>query len=233
MYQLYAVGGSVRDKLMNRAPIDIDILVVFDNHMPVSIVFDLLKEHLRSKRFVVYLEKQDRWTIRCKFPKNHPEFPGQPVDFQLAVKNDQVCNLTENLLMRDFTINALAMNIETREIVDIVNGQDHLKLRELHCVNRDIFVSDPVRVIRAFRLSMSHQLKIGYDIISGINDLSIDDFRKIDSGRLMREVQKMFKYDTRLALVRFGDLYKWNFPIWNCIFETLRLNPIMNKYESL
>lgn len=228
-YKLYEVGGKVRDELMRRQSDDVDYIVVVDETIPATEAFETLHSKLKEDGFIVFSMKQDHWTIRSKFPKDHPIYPKLTADFQLAVKDGFTCDLESNLAQRDFTINAMAKDVLTGEIVDPFDGKQHLKDRILHRVGFDTFTSDPIRVIRALRLSMTHQLRIGDDVIRGIGDLLSHHVKNIDSNRLQREVAKMFKYDTRLALVRMNDLYRWNFFVWNRVFEILRLNPIVNK----
>jgi len=56
-------------------------------------------------------------------------------------------------LRRDFTVNALAKDIKTDEIIDYVGGQQDIKLNRLRAVRPDTFIEDPLRVFRAARFS--------------------------------------------------------------------------------
>lgn len=230
-YKLYQVGGSVRDELLGKQPTDIDYLIVVNDKIPAKQAFDDLQTKLEEDGYLIFSVKEDHWTIRTKFPKHHPVYPKLVADFQLAVTDDMTGTLYDNLYNRDFTINAMAKDVETGEIIDPVDGQLDLTRRKLDIVSQDAFINDPVRVIRALRFVIQFNLKYGYSVVDAIKLIRLEQFSSIDDNRLKRELKKMFDCDTTGAMIRLYDLYAWNGDIFHCIFQRIKLNPIVRSIK--
>src|SRR4029079_10130735 len=71
-------------------------------------------------------------------------------------------SLAGDLSRRDFTINAIALNLTTGELVDPFGGQDDLQARQVRAVGlpEDRFVEDPLRLIRGVRFAV----QLGFEI---------------------------------------------------------------------
>ncbi len=131
------VGGGVRDFLLNKAPKDLDFLIAGKSIDEFSTVTGKLAASL------------DLNTVR---PAAFPEVirlvsHAHSLDFTFCSPD----NITENLMERDFTVNAMAMNPASGEILDPAGGLSDLKQKKLRLVQNDAFQKDPVRIIRLFR----------------------------------------------------------------------------------
>jgi len=154
-FEAYAVGGCVRDLLLEREPKDWDVCtnalpeqiqrVFTDNFYEnkfgtVSVKTDAKKENLKIVEVT---------TFRVEAPysdKRHPD----------AVSFTR--NLTEDLARRDFTINAMALRLrsgQALEIVDPLNGQEDLKNNIIRAVGEPEkrFNEDALRMLRAVRFA--------------------------------------------------------------------------------
>jgi tRNA nucleotidyltransferase/poly(A) polymerase len=161
--ELFRVGGHVRDSLLDPTadPPDTDFLV---RGIPPDRLEALLGEHghlvLVGKSFGVY-----RFTptgsdeaVEIGFPRlerstgpGHRDFEVQ-WDWRLSVEAD--------LERRDFTINAMAENVQTGERIDPLDGERDLRARMLRAVFPEAFVEDPLRVLRGIRFVAQFGLEV-------------------------------------------------------------------------
>jgi tRNA nucleotidyltransferase/poly(A) polymerase len=196
-------------------------------------------KYLSDEGFTIFLSTPDCFTIRAKFPSNHPN-TGMVADFVLARKEVgyvpgtrrpilELGTLEDDLRRRDFTLNALAED-EDGNIIDLFNGIEDLKrgyLRTpLPCT--DTFNDDPLRILRAIRFCITKGFWIGdymndtiryYDYETKMTVVSIE--------RIREELYKCFKHDTLKTL---NTLHEYP-ALRNYIFESgaLWLKPTMEK----
>jgi Poly A polymerase head domain len=131
--EAYVVGGAVRDELLGRQVVDVDVAIP-DPEVAARIYAGL------SKGAVFPLsEKHGAWRVAFK--------DGTTVDFtplDIPIEDD--------LRTRDFTINAIAQPVAGGDYVDPLGGRADLKARTLRAVSSSIFEDDPLRLLRAVRL---------------------------------------------------------------------------------
>ncbi len=141
--QFYLVGGAVRDKLLGIPVHDRDYVVVG------ATAQELLNQGFiqAGHDFPVFLHPKthEEYALARTERKNGHGYHGFSVDFNPNV------TLKEDLIRRDLTINAMAMD-ETGKIIDPFNGLEDLKNRVLRHVS-DAFVEDPLRVLRVARFA--------------------------------------------------------------------------------
>ena len=142
--KIYLVGGAVRDQLLGRAVTERDWVVV--GASPAA----LLQQGYRSvgKEFPVFLhpETQEEYALARVERKTAPGYHG--FDF---VFDDSV-TLEEDLSRRDLTINAMAQDLDTQQIIDPYGGLNDLTQKKLRHVT-DAFKEDPVRILRVARFA--------------------------------------------------------------------------------
>jgi tRNA nucleotidyltransferase/poly(A) polymerase len=131
----YIVGGSVRDLLLDRTPTDYDIAVTGNPEQYAKKLIDKSDGHL------VRLVKPGRMTIRV--------ISGDII-FDITSLNGTF--IEGNLNQRDFTINAIAYDLYSEEIIDCLGGLRDLADKKVRMVSKEIFKKDPVRLIRAYRI---------------------------------------------------------------------------------
>ena len=139
----YLVGGAVRDKLLNRAVVDNDYVVVG------SSVEEMLQLGFIQvgKDFPVFIHPKSKqeYALARTEKKAGQGYTGFNCNASASV------TLEEDLLRRDLTINAMAMG-EDGKIVDPYNGQNDLNHRILRHVSQ-AFIEDPLRVLRVARFA--------------------------------------------------------------------------------
>ena len=239
MAKIFKVGGCVRDRLLEIDSKDIDFTFVCEDSQTVEGGWIEMTSWMRINKFEIFLETPSCFTVRAKFPKDH-QYAGMVADFVMARKEVgyitgtrqpilELGTLEDDLIRRDFTLNALAED-ENGNIIDLFNGVADLKrgyLRTpLDC--RKTFDDDPLRILRALRFCITKGFYIGaymdgviqgYDYESKMGVVSIE--------RIREELFKCFKHSTIETLKVLHE-----YPaLRNYIFKdsTLWLKPTFEK----
>ncbi|WGV27633.1 CCA tRNA nucleotidyltransferase [Halotia branconii] len=131
----YMVGGAVRDAILGRSReyLDLDFVIPSD---AVKVARAIARRYQAG--FV--LLDAERKIARVVFPNATADFAQQEGD-----------SLTTDLHRRDFTINAIAYNPYTQEIIDPLQGYADLEQRQLRMVSPINLANDPLRLMRAYR----------------------------------------------------------------------------------
>lgn len=197
MIKAYQVGGFVRDSLLGVKSKDVDYAVEAPNY---EAMVAWIKE--RGK---IFLESPEFWTVRA-----HIE-GGQPADYVLCRKDGQYSDgrrpdsvepgtLMDDLARRDFTVNAMALDEATGQIIDPFGGQRDLETMTLKCVGnaRDRFKEDALRMLRAIRFAITKNFALSKDIIFALSDFEMIELlnKNISSDRKRDELYKCFAHDT-------------------------------------
>jgi hypothetical protein len=131
--EAYVVGGAVRDELLGRQVVDVDVATP-DPEVAARIYTGL------SKGAVFPLsEKHGAWRVAFK--------DGTTVDFTPLAGT-----IEDDLATRDFTINAIAQPVVGGDYIDPLGGRGDLESRTLRAVSESVFEDDPLRLLRAVRL---------------------------------------------------------------------------------
>ena len=166
--QLYLVGGSVRDLLLRRQTTDIDFALASD-----AIQF--------AKAFATHIEatcialEENPSTARVIIKQHDtPQTPQLSMDFVQF----RAASLTEDLRLRDLTINAMAIAFENAEVaansaceqnplhvIDPCGGMNDLAAGLLQFPNEKVVHKDPVRLIRIYRFAAQLDFKISQNAI--------------------------------------------------------------------
>lgn len=209
-FDSYIVGGSIRDSLMGKTPVDWDITTLAEPHQIIEI--------FKEKITVLTGEKYGTITIVCDEGKvevttfrsegsytdgRHPDW----VKFEKNIEND--------LSRRDFTINAIAYN-RIRGIVDPFNGRSDILSKTIRTVGSplDRFNEDRLRMIRAIRFSASLCFELDKDILNAIKSLA-HGIEEVSSERVREELFKILMDDNSAEGIKkllHTDLLKYILP---------------------
>jgi tRNA nucleotidyltransferase/poly(A) polymerase len=210
----YVVGGAVRDELLGRPVVDVDVACRDPR--------GAARAYAREAGGAVFALSERHGAWRVAFPDH------RTVDFT-PLRN----GIEADLRTRDFTINAIARPLGGRDHVDPLRGRDDLRAGSLRAVSEGIFEDDPLRLLRAVRfedelgfaleprteeLVRSHADRVtepaGERILAELALLSTDGFRRLEElgllaplgGTLVRlgEVDLLDDPDFRLVTV-FGE----------------------------
>ena len=183
-FEAYAVGGCVRDSILGRVPGDWDITTsaspqeiksLFSHTVDTGIEHGTVTVLMDREGFEVTTYRVDGDYEDCRHPKS--------VQFTR--------NLREDLLRRDFTINAMAYNDEDG-LVDIFGGMEDLEKRMIRCVGcaRERFGEDALRIMRAVRFAAQLGFEIEEETKEAIRALA-GNLRQISAERIQTELVKL------------------------------------------
>ena len=182
-FQAYIVGGYVRDFVLGRQTNDIDICT---NALPKDLALIFEDEDIKISNYGSIKLTSKKYTIDINtFRKELKYENGKPTEIEYI--ND----LETDMLRRDFTINALYMD-KDGNIIDKVNGLEDLRNKVIKVIGNieDKFKEDPLRMLRALRLKITHNLKLDPLVASYIQKHK-KDLAKITNLRLKEEITKM------------------------------------------
>ena len=148
--QHYKVGGAVRDKILGRQPYDIDYVVI--GQTPEKMIAAGFQPV--GQEFPVFIHPQNK----SHFALARTERKAGVGHKGFVFYADQHVSLEQDLLRRDFTINAMAES-ENGEIIDPYGGRRDISLRTLRHVS-SAFSEDPLRLLRAARYRASLDFQI-------------------------------------------------------------------------
>lgn len=140
----YEVGGSVRDRLLGIEPSDHDFVIV--GHT-VDDVVDAGLERVVGEDFPVFLDGEGK---ECAMARTEEKVSEGHQGFEIHTSPD--VTLEEDLSRRDITINSMAIDPETGDIIDPFDGQEDLQDQRIRHTT-DAFREDPLRVLRAARFA--------------------------------------------------------------------------------
>ena len=218
-YKAYLVGGFVRDLILRRENLDIDVVIEGDG---VEFARQFSKRFNAKvnvhKRFrTAYLIFPDGFKVDVATARmEYYEAPGAaPVVKRSSLKLD--------LYRRDFTINTLAIKLNKNEfgtLIDYFNGMKDINNKVIRVLHNLSFVEDPSRILRAIRFEQRFGFKIGKLTLSLIkNALKLNCFELINGKRLFHELKLMLMEEDPLSSVErmhelkvlnaLSPLFKW------------------------
>ena len=214
-YELYEVGGRVRDYFLGMESKDVDYSVVITDPIlrvfSIHNLYDKFVEHIKLEGYNVFVETPDMFTVRAKFPNNH-QHSGLTADFVLCRKESDYVKgtrkpsvssgtLLDDLQRRDFTVNAMARATDGT-IIDPFGGQKDLQLGILRTpIDSAVsFNDDPLRILRGFRFAVTKNLNFSDKCISAIKTFQESKMDVVSTERIRTELEKMFKHNTSLSL---------------------------------
>lgn len=231
-FKLYLIGGMVRDLLLGNESLDVDITVEDD-----------------AIEFAHILEKE----IGAKISSVHESFGtvkininGQKIDLASTRSEsypkaghlphvDKIgCPLKEDVIRRDFTINALALSLNQENFADLIDytgGFDDLKSKKIRILHDKSFVDDPTRIIRALK----YATRLGFELDKKTLKLQQDYLQNINYDmcykRVKQEIKKTFEQNSQEAFEKFVEqkIYKL---ITKKEIKTPKINieKLINKY---
>ena len=188
-YEAYAVGGCVRDSLLGREPGDWDITTSASPDETKKLFARTVDTGIEHGTVTVLLGKKG-------FEVTTYRIDGKYEDSRHPTEVIFTRNLREDLLRRDFTINAMAYN-DTEGIVDIFGGMDDLKRKIIRCVGnaRERFGEDALRIMRGVRFAAQLGFSLEKETKEAMTELA-PTLEKISAERIQTELVKLLVSDS-------------------------------------
>lgn len=219
-YEGYAVGGCVRDALLGRMPQDWDITT---NAKPLQV------KALFRRTIDTGLQ---HGTVTVMLDHSGYEVTTYRIDgeYEDGRHPKEVCfagSLSDDLMRRDFTINAMAYN-ETERLVDLFGGRRDLEAGVIRCVGepKERFSEDALRMMRAIRFSAQLGFSIEKSTFAAIRDLA-STIQRISAERIQTELLKTLisTHPDGVRLFYTAGLSSYFLPELDRMMETEQNNP--------
>jgi tRNA nucleotidyltransferase/poly(A) polymerase len=180
----YLVGGAVRDLLLGIKPKDRDWVVVGSS--PEEML--ALGYQQVGASFPVFIKDGEEYALARTERKTGVGYNGFDVTFDPSV------TLEEDLIRRDLTINAMALDIDTYQLIDPHGGRRDLHNGILRHTSL-AFAEDPVRVLRTARFAARYQFSVDPTTIRLMSDVA-HELVHVPQERIWAEFKKGLTEDT-------------------------------------
>lgn len=182
---LYAVGGTVRDKILGKQSKDEDYCVTGISKEEFIKIFPEAK--YRGRLFGVFvLENKEFAMARTeeKVGTGHKEF---------KIETNKNITIEEDLKRRDITVNAIAEDVLTGEIIDPYNGKQDIKERRIKAISK-AFIEDPLRVYRVARFAAELEFEVEENTLEMMYSLK-EELLSLSKERVFEELRKALNTD--------------------------------------
>jgi tRNA nucleotidyltransferase (CCA-adding enzyme) len=173
---VYVVGGAVRDGLLGRVRAELDLDLV----IPTGAV-DLARRLATEYRAGFVLLDAERQIARVVFP-------GMTVD----IAQQDGDSIIQDLARRDYTLNAIAYDLQTEETIDPLNGSQDIQERTIRMLSKQNLVDDPLRLLRAYRQAAQLNFTIELDTHQTIREL-VPLLTTVAAERVLAELRYLLK----------------------------------------
>jgi poly(A) polymerase len=228
--QLYMVGGTVRDVLLHRGK-SADADLATDAHPN-----EIKRLVAPTRPNAVVLVGERFGTVRLHYDTNIIEITTfRSERYNPESRKPEVCfgtSLEEDLLRRDFTINAMARDPLNGHIIDLFGGQQDLDHHLLRAVGNEPdkrFDEDPLRLMRAMRFAAQLDFSIEKETYLSIQRQA-SKLQKISRERIRDEMNKLLLShhpEKGLNLLVESDLMQWIVP------EVLELRGVSQQVQQV
>ncbi|MCD8019926.1 MAG: CCA tRNA nucleotidyltransferase [Clostridiales bacterium] len=187
-YEAYVVGGCVRDSILGKSPCDWDITTSARPEQVKALFQKTIDTGIKHGTVTVMIGK-DGYEVTTY------RIDGDYEDHRRPNEVTFTKSLREDLMRRDFTINAMAYN-EEEGLVDLFGGMDDLSRKIIRCVGQseDRFGEDALRMLRAIRFAGQLDFQIEEKTKQAILS-SKDNLRDVSAERIQMELLKLLISD--------------------------------------
>jgi tRNA nucleotidyltransferase (CCA-adding enzyme) len=199
---LYLVGGVARDLFLGRANFDFDLVVEGD---AINLAQRLAKD------------SQAKLTVHSRFGTAKLNYPDFGLDLATArsetyskpgaLPTVKPGSLKDDLIRRDFSINAMAMSLNPQrfgELIDLYQGKDDLKHRLIRILHPNSFIDDATRILRAIR----YEQRLGFRLETETEKLlrrDVNMLATISGDRIRHELELILKEDKPELVLRRAE----------------------------
>lgn len=199
----YVVGGAPRDAIMGKEPNDIDMMVT---GLHPQIVRKTLEElpgrvDLTGKDFGVFRYKNGHHEVEIALPRSERSTGEGHQDFDVQV--DPNMRVEDDLYRRDFTANAMAVDLSTGHLVDPFGGEKDIKEHTLRLVNENALAEDPLRTVRAVVASAKHGLYPD-EVTRAQMAQQAHKIDNLPAERIFMELDKLMKSDNPARAIKLS-----------------------------
>lgn len=214
--KVFVVGGAVRDALRGKEPKDIDLMVT---GLPADEVRHALgqlegKVDLTGKDFGVFRYNEKGNEVEIALPRRERDLKVGPNGRPLPGEADHTMTPEEDLFRRDFTVNAMAVDLDNGHLIDPFGGLKDVHEGRLRTLNTKSLSDDPLRTVRALSAVSRH----GFYPDDGTKQQMAENaagLQALPADRIREELDKLFEGDNPGNAIRLAaetGLLKYIFP---------------------
>ena len=223
IYEIYLVGGAIRDILLGISPNEIDIalkgsfntfLKELEKNNKVEIIqvteFGTAKINFKGKLIDIANTRTEAYIPKGSLPKIN----------QLSV------DIENDLRRRDFTINSIAycINNSNNNLIDPNNGISDIKQRLIRNIHIESFSDDPTRIFRAIKYSLRLDFNIESKTLSELKS-KLNLINNLSKYRILNEIKKTLDEKNPEKII--NKLIQLN--IFRYFFDISKVNINFNK----
>lgn len=197
---VYLVGGCVRDSLLDRETKDIDLVVEGISINEIKDILsdfgyvDMVGESFSVIKFTPYNFKGEPFDIAV--PRSDVKVDKGHKGFEVITEN---ISIEEDLKRRDFTINSIAVEIDTGKLIDPFKGHEDIYDRILRATNKRAFIEDPLRILRGIQFSSRFLLNVEEETMNLMKE----------NSSLIKEIAPERIYGEFIKIIRKkGNIYR-------------------------
>ncbi len=198
---LYLVGGFVRDLLLDYPSLDLDLVVEGDSSNFARELAEELGGEILQETIFGTIKMKVREDFHLDLAISRVEYYEQPG----SLPQVQSATLEEDLFRRDFTINALALNLNPEQwgtLIDYFNGYEDLERGLIRALHNFSFVDDPLRILRGLRFASRYGFQLEEHTSFLIDEaLKHDVLEEVSPSRLADELREAFKEQKIISLL--------------------------------
>lgn len=211
-YQVYAVGGLVRDVLLKVENLDVDLVVEGDGILMANKLAEVIGGRVRAHEKFGTAEiifSDGYWVDVVTARVEYYEYPA-------ALPQVEQSSLKHDLYRRDFTVNAMAVALNTDrfgELVDYFNGREDLQIGAIRVLHNLSFIEDPTRILRAIRFEQRYDMAIEPQTLRLIKEAVREKvIARLSTERMWGELKSILEEtDPEHMLDRMSELGVWDY----------------------
>lgn len=190
---IYLVGGAVRDVLLDRRAQELDFVLDGD-------AIKIGRKVANELGGAFYPLDESRNTARVI--SHQPDGKRLILDFSVFRGPD----LESDLRARDFTINAMAVDVkQMTSLLDPMGGAADLRAKRLRACSASTFFDDPIRILRGIRFAAELQLGITPDTLQQMRE-SVGELHRISPERVRNEIMRLMLGERIGSAIRALDM---------------------------
>jgi len=203
----FVVGGFVRDLLLERPNLDLDVVVEGDGIAYARALGQELGARVTSHpRFgTAVLSFPDGFKLDVATART------EYYEYPTALPTVERSSLKKDLYRRDFTLNTLAIRLNGEhfgQLIDFYGAQRDLHDKTIRVLHSLSFIEDPTRVFRAIRFEHRFRFRLGKETLALIKGaVKMDLFHRLSGARLCEELTLLLsEEEPQKAIARLGEL---------------------------
>lgn len=200
----YLVGGAVRDLISSQSIHDLDFLLF--THGKVIRTARKIADMLGVAFYALDKERDTARLIHI-FPE------GNRLNLDFAAPRGD--SLKDDLLERDFTINAMAIDLDAMDqIIDPLNGRNDILNKTLRACSENSFIHDPLRILRGVRLAVQYDYRITPETLQMMRN-AIPNLSSVSPERVRDEIFRILsgkKVSSSLRVIDKIGILSYIFP---------------------